>query len=280
MSLFATKKIIELRIPNGKPGRNGGQALQDYVKNSHADVLTIITLPKLDWQTQKAVWVNALKEHAVFIEIPIITHAHLPQWIRERLRLQQQTVTDEALSFIANHVEGNLLAAYQEIQKLALLYPAGLLGLEQVQQVILNTARYNVFQLSEALLQNDASRWVRILEGLQGEGAPLPLIIWLVSEDIRTLFYLKSGLENGQALSALLRQYRVFGDRQKWFTQACQRLSLNRLERCWQQMAKIDKSVKGLTGVDIPLDSWEALLQLGIVLMAPTLAKAHTPTHY
>src|SRR3954471_20995601 len=167
-SLFGDKKLIELRIPTGKPGKDGGQALQQYAGALSPDNLTIITLPKLDWATQKAAWVASLQQASVFIDIPLVERTQLPNWLGARLAAQKQSANRECLDFIADRVEGNLLAAHQEIQKLALLYPEGKLSFEQVSDAVLNVARYDVFKLNEAMLSGDAARLVRMLEGLKG----------------------------------------------------------------------------------------------------------------
>ncbi|HEU4372463.1 MAG TPA: DNA polymerase III subunit delta, partial [Telluria sp.] len=194
MSLFGDKKLIELRIPTGKPGKDGGAALQSYAKGLSPDNLTLITLPKLDWQTAKAAWVGALQQAAVYIEIPIVERAALPGWIGTRLAAQGQSADRQSLDFIADRVEGNLLAAHQEIQKLGLLHEPGKLAFEQVHDAVLNVARYDVFKLSEAMLAGDPARLVRMLEGLKGEGEALPLVLWAVAEEIRTLLKLKAAM--------------------------------------------------------------------------------------
>ena len=151
-SLFGDKKLIDLRIPTGKPGKDGGAALQDYVKHLSPDNLTLITLPKLDWATQKAAWVTSLQQAAVYIDIPLVERAQLPNWIALRLSGQGQSADRPSLDFIADRVEGNLLAAHQEIQKLALLHPQGKLSFEQIHDAVLNVARYDVFKVNEAKL--------------------------------------------------------------------------------------------------------------------------------
>ncbi|MFM8462750.1 MAG: DNA polymerase III subunit delta, partial [Burkholderiaceae bacterium] len=197
MSLFGDRKLIELRIPSGKPGKEGAQALQDYAAGctgaEAGDTLTLITLPKLDWATQKSAWVGALQRQAIYIEIANIERAQLATWIGQRLASQGQSADKHALEFMVDRVEGNLLAAHQEIRKLALLYPEGRLSLDQIQDAVLNVARYDVFKLSEAMLSGDVGRVARMLDGLKGEGEALPLVLWSVSEEIRTLLKLKIG---------------------------------------------------------------------------------------
>ncbi|ALU87783.1 DNA polymerase III (delta subunit) protein [Herbaspirillum rubrisubalbicans M1] len=265
-SLFGDKKLIELRIPTGKPGKDGGQALQDYAANLSPDNLTIISLPKLDWATQKAAWVGALQQAAVYIDIPLVERAQLPGWIGNRLAAQQQSAERPCLDFIADRVEGNLLAAHQEIQKLALLYPAGQLSFEQVQDAVLNVARYDVFKLNEAMLSGDIARLTRMMEGLKGEGEALPLVLWAVTEEIRTLLKLKSGMAQGKPVGALLKEYRIWGPRERLMEPALRRINLATLEQALQEAALVDRMVKGLRARAFAGDPWDALLQLGLKL--------------
>jgi DNA polymerase-3 subunit delta len=264
MSLFGDKKLIELRIPSGKPGKDGGAALQAYAKDLSPDNLTLITLPKLDWQTQKAAWVAALQQAAVYIDIPSIERNALPGWIANRLAAQGQSAERASLDFIADRVEGNLLAAHQEIQKLGLLHEPGKLAHEQVQDAVLNVARYDVFKLSEAMLSGDTARLIRMLEGLKGEGEALPLVLWAVSEEIRTLLKLKAGMAQGRPLPALLKEYRIWGPRERLMEPALRRISLPTLEAAMQQAAQVDRMVKGLRAKAFAGDQWDAMLQLAL----------------
>jgi DNA polymerase-3 subunit delta len=264
MSLFGDKKLIELRIPGGKPGKDGSTALQNYAKDLNPDNLTIITLPKLDWQTAKAAWVASLQQAAVYVEIPNVERPALPGWIGMRLSSQGQSADRQALDFIADRVEGNLLAAHQEIQKLGLLYEPGKLSFEQVQDAVLNVARYDVFKLSEAMLAGDPARLVRMLEGLKGEGEALPLVLWAVSEEIRTLLKLKSGMAQGRPLGVLLKEYRIWGPRERMMEPALRRVSLPTLEAAMQEAAQVDRMVKGLRAKRFAGDAWDAMLQLAL----------------
>jgi DNA polymerase-3 subunit delta len=264
LSLFGDKKLIELRIPSGKPGKDGSAALQSYAKDLSPDNLTLITLPKLDWQTAKAAWVSTLQQAAVYIEIPNIERAQLPQWIGMRLSSQGQSAERQSLDFIADRVEGNLLAAHQEIQKLGLLHEPGRLTFEQVHDAVLNVARYDVFKLSEAMLAGDVARLGRMLEGLKGEGEALPLVLWAVTEEIRTLLKLKSGMGQGRPLGALLKEYRIWGPRERMMEPALRRVSLPTLEAALQDAAQVDRMVKGLRAKRFAGDAWDAMLQLAL----------------
>jgi DNA polymerase-3 subunit delta len=264
LSLFGDKKLIELRIPTGKPGKDGGAALQAYAKDLSPDNLTLITLPKLDWQTAKAAWVGSLQQAAVYIEIPTVERAALPGWIGTRLAAQGQSAERQGIDFIADRVEGNLLAAHQEIQKLGLLHEPGRLSFEQIHDAVLNVARYDVFKLSEAMLAGDPARLVRMLEGLKGEGEALPLVLWAVAEEIRTLLKLKSGVAQGRPLGMLLKEYRIWGPKERMMEPALRRVSLATLEQALQEAAQIDKMIKGLRAKAFAGDAWDAMLQLAL----------------
>ncbi|MGH8755826.1 MAG: DNA polymerase III subunit delta, partial [Burkholderiales bacterium] len=186
--------------------------------------------------------------------------AQLPQWIAGRLAAQSQSADADTLQFIADRVEGNLLAAYQEVQKLALLFAPGKLGFEQVKEAVLEVARYDVFKLSEAMLMADAVRVARILEGLRGEGVAPPLILWAVSEDIRALLKIVNGLEQGKALQQLFREVRVWGARQELMQRVAKRSRKSMLEDALLQAARLDRMIKGLASGNI----WDEFLQLGL----------------
>jgi DNA polymerase-3 subunit delta len=186
LSLFGGRTLIDLRIPTGKPGRDGGEALVRFARELPAETVTLITLPEMDWHAKKAAWFAALVNAGVGIECNAPPLAQLPQWIGRRLAAQNQSASREALEFIALHVEGNLLAAHQEIQKLGLLYPAGELTLQQVSAAVLNVARYDIEDLKNALQTRDTARCVRTLEGLKAEEAAPPLVLWVLANEARS----------------------------------------------------------------------------------------------
>ena len=260
LSLFAERKIIDLRIPSGKPGTEGGQALQDYVANLSPDILTLISLPKLDWSAQKSQWFGALERHGVMVSADDIPRPALPRWIAGRMKRQGQSADPATLEFLADRCEGNLLAAFQEIQKLALLFPPGQLSFEQVKDAVMDVARYDIFKLSEAMLNGDAARFARILDGLRAEGTATVLVLWAVGEDIRTLGKVLQAVQRGGNLGNALRDMRVRKDRQPLIEQAARRLKFPHIERAMQQAAGLDKTIKGLRQGDV----WDELLQLGL----------------
>jgi DNA polymerase-3 subunit delta len=260
MSLFSAKKLLDLRIPTGKPGVEGAQALQDYCQHLNADTTTLISLPRLDGATMKTKWFSALAEQAVVITADEIPLLELPLWLAGRLKRQNQSADADTLTFLAQRVEGNLLAAFQEIQKLALLFPEGTLTFEQVKDAVMDVARYDVFKLSEAMLAGDAARFAHILEGLRAEGTATVLILWALAEDIRTMAKVTRTMQQGGNIANALRDARVWGVRQKLVERAVRRFSPAFAERALRQAALIDKLVKGLRHGDV----WDELMHLGV----------------
>jgi DNA polymerase-3 subunit delta len=264
MSLFGGRTLIDLRIPTGKPGREGGAAIQEYCSRPSPDALLLVTLPGLDWSEEKAAWLKALGEAGVAVKLIPPTLAELPNWLAGRLRRQQQSAARDGLRFIADRVEGNLLAAHQEILKLGLLYPAGELTLQQVQEAVLNVARYDLDGLREALLAGDVARMARTLDGLRQEGEAPPLVLWAMTEEVRALALVKAGLEARQPLDMLLKEARVWGARQALFKSALKRLDGIRANAALAHAAGIDRLVKGSGTGDV----WDEFLRLGLSIGA------------
>ncbi len=273
LSLFADKQIVEIRIPSGKPGKEGSAALQQIAKNAHGNdsTLSLVLLPRLDKTTRSSSWFTALDAAGASIELPAVERAALPQWIAQRLQQQGQRVAagdagQQTLQFFADRVEGNLLAAHQEIQKLALLHPAGELSLEQVEAAVLNVARYDVFKLSEAVLGGQPLRVQRMLDGLQAEGEAEVLVHWALAEDIRALKRVHDALQAGRPLPMALRENRIWGTKERLFERVLPRLDAPALARLLQAAHRVDGIVKGLKQPDWPLDNWQALQRLALML--------------
>ncbi len=260
-SLFATRKLMEVRIPSGKPGTEGGAALQRYCERLPPDTVTLVQLPALDWRTQKADWFEALDAAGLVVEARVITRKALPQWLAGRLKAQQQQADTETLEFIADRVEGNLMAAWQEVQKLALLFPAGRITFDQVRDAVLDVARYDVFSLGEAMLEGDPLRLTRMIEGLEGEGVAPPLVLWALTEEIRAIGTILTGVAQGKPVSVLVREARIRGfAHQKSMEAAYHRYSRSQVHDALRHAACIDRMVKGLSKGDV----WDELLQLGL----------------
>ena len=279
LSLFADKQIIEIRIPSGKPGKEGSVALQHIAERAQGDdsTLTLIMLPRLDSMTAKSAWFGALDSFGVTVKFEPIDRRSLPQWISQRLQMQGQRVAageegQRTLQFFSDRVEGNLLAAHQEIQKLALLYPVqgassdGTLSFEQVENAVLNVARYDVFKLSEAVLGGQAIRVARMLDGLQSEGESEVLVHWALSEDIRSMKRVKDAIAAGRPMPMALRENRVWGVKEKLFERVLPHIGDITLANLLTAAHKVDGIVKGLKQPDWPASGWQALHRLAAMM--------------
>ena len=273
LSLFADKQIVELRIPSGKPGKDGSVAIQQLAESAKGNdsTLTLVMLPRLDRMAKTGGWFTALEAQGITIQVEPIERNALPQWIAQRLSAQGQRVAageegQRTLQFFADRVEGNLLAAHQEIQKLALLFPQGNLTFEQVESAVLNVARYDVFKLSEAVLAGHAARVQRMLEGLKAEGEAEVLVHYTLSEDIRALKRVKDAMNQGRPLPMALREQRVWGAKERLFERVLPRLTDATLAQLLQAAHQVDGIVKGLKQPDWPANPWQALHRLAMQL--------------
>ena len=282
MSLFAERMLIELRIPSGKPGKDGAAVLQSLAQLVQGDenILLLVILPKLDRASQSGAWFSAL-DTGVTMAIGMVERAALPQWLAQRLAAQGQRVAQgqqgqRCLQFFADRVEGNLLAAHQEIQKLGLLYAPGELSFEQVERAVLNVARYDVFKLSEAVLAGQLARAQRMLAGLQAEGEAEVLVHYSLSEDIRALKRGKDATIGGRPMPMALREQRVWGARERLFERALPRLSPATLHAMLHAAHQVDGVIKGLKAEGWPAKPWPALNQLAA--MVCTACRGQAPS--
>ena len=284
LSLFAERQLVELRIPSGKPGKDGSVALQRYCDQLNPDNVTLVQLPRLDRQQQQSAWFTALDAAGVSIRVEAIEPRALPQWIAQRLAAQGQRVRagedgQRALTFFAQRVEGNLLAAHQEVQKLALLHGPGELGFDDIEAAVLNVARFDVFKLSEAVLAGQVARALRMLRGLQAEGEAAVLVHWTLADDIRALQRVKAVLNAGKPLPIALRETRVWGTKERLFERAVTSVSDAALAELITAAHIADGLIKGLPHPEWPADPWAGLQRLVLMLIdavapAPETARA------
>jgi DNA polymerase III subunit delta len=261
-SLFGDRKILELRIPNGKPGIEGAKALDAFAAAPPADTVSMVLLPEVDRASQSAKWFQALEARGVMIEAQAISRDRLPEWIGQRLAMQQQRASREALELIAERVEGNLLAAFQEVQKLALIYPAGELSADQMRHAVVDVSRYDVFHLGEAILEGNAPRVRRMLDGLKGEGEAPPLVLWAITAEIRALLAVSATLSARKPItSQMQREYRLWGGRQAKVERAARKHDVASLQTALMQCQEADRMAKGLVRGDV----WDTLLQLALM---------------
>jgi DNA polymerase-3 subunit delta len=271
LSLFADRQILEIRIPSGKPGKEGSTAIQQLAEaaQDNQDTLTMVVLPRLDAATKKGAWFGALDNFGVVLQVEPVERQALPMWIAQRLQWQGQRVAggeegQRSLQFFADRVEGNLLAAHQEIQKLGLLYPEGELSQAQIEGAVLNVARYDVFKLSEAVLSGQVARVQRMLEGLQAEGEAAVLVHYTLAEDIRALKRVKDAMAQGRPMPMALRENRIWGTKEKQYERILPRLSQANLARMLLAAHQVDGIVKGLKVPEWPTDGWQALQRLAM----------------
>src|SRR5512139_762003 len=276
LSLFAERRIVELRLPTGKPGLAGAAALEEFAQDLSDDTLAMIALPRLDRRARETRWVSALERAGILLEIDAVDRARLPRWIGERLARQRQSAADDALVFIAERVEGNLLAAHQEIAKLGLLYPAGELTLAQVADSVLNVARFDVFQLPLAMLGGDAARVRKTMAGLEAEGAAIPLVLWAITEELRMLIRVKSQVQSGRPYSTVARENRVWRPREQLVERLLPRLSVPVLAEGLERAAQVDRLAKGLRAPESDSDAWLELPDLALSVAAMSAAPAST----
>ena len=275
LSLFSERQLIEIRIPSGKPGKDGSEALQRYCARLPEDVVTLVTLPRLDKTQLNSAWFMALDGAGASVKVDPVERRALPQWLAQRLAAQGQRVADDeigqrTLAFFADRVEGNLLAAHQELQKLALLHPAGELSFEQIEAAVLNVARYDVFKLSEAVLGGNVARLLRMLEGLQAEGEAAVLVHWSLAEDIRALKRVRDAVDAGKPLPMALREARVWGPKERLFERIVPGLRSADITRLIEAAQICDGLVKGLRHPAWPVDPWAGLQRLALLLVEAT----------
>jgi DNA polymerase-3 subunit delta len=257
LSLFAERRILELRLPSGKPGKEGTQILRDYAERPAPDTLLLIISGKLESAARRGKWVLALEQAGVAIAVWPVEAAQLPAWIDRRMRAHGMRASRDALQLIAERVEGNLLAAAQEIEKLYLLHGAAELDVDGVAELVADSARYDVFGLVDAALAGDAAHALRILAGLRAEGVDPVLVLWALAREIRTLAQMTRELQ-GSGLAQVLAAYRVWDKRKPLLSAALQRIRGRQWWQLLQRCARLDRVVKGRAAGS----AWDELLQL------------------
>ena len=261
-SLFAPLRLLELRMGNAKPGDAGAQALSAYAARPPEDVALLITAGKLDWNTQKSRWFAALDEAGVVVAAAPVEPQQLPGWIERRLRSRGLDPVPEAVTLLAERVEGNLLAAAQEIEKLALLADDRELTAQAVLAAVGDSARYSIYDFVDAALLGQPERVARILDGLRDEGIEPVLVNWALHQESRRLAMLAFARSRGQSLEAALAEQKVWEKRKPLLRQASQRLALTGCRRLLRACARTDRTIKGAeTG-----SPWNALLANGLRL--------------
>jgi DNA polymerase-3 subunit delta len=256
--LFGSRKMIDLRIPSGKPGVEGARALEAWAASPNPDHIALVTLPRLDRAAQQTAWFSALAAVGVAIAVYPLERDELPAWIAARLAAQRQRAAPPTLAFLADRCEGNLLAAKQEIEKLALLLPEGELEHDAVERAVADVARFDVFDLSAACLSGDAARALRIIATLEAEGEGLPLLLWQLGEDVHALAAVVEATAAGMPIAAAVRNARVWGKRQAALERAARRVKPAAIAPMMRALATMDALAKGI-GRGNPWDEFRTL---------------------
>jgi DNA polymerase-3 subunit delta len=251
MSLFASKRLVEIRIPTGKPGTEGARAIEAYCARLPDDAVTLVLLPELEWQQLKTKWFEAVEGAGVVIEAKPVTRDELPDWLAERLARQGQRASVETLEWLAERVEGNLLAARQEIEKLALLLPPGEISLARIREAVTDVSRFDRDTLLEAIHAGDASRVARVVDSLKAEGEPLPLLLWTLAEELRLLMAIAAGQRPRRFLPP---------ERMEALNRTAKRHGAASFDRELLRAHRIDRMIKGVeTG-----DPWDSIIELAL----------------
>lgn len=263
ISIFSDKKIIDLRIPSAKPGMEGSKALVSYCERLAEDTILLITSGKLDKSAKKSKWVTTLEKHGVAVQVWPLDGTDLVQWIQQRMKRRGLSTNKQGIGIIASRVEGNLLAANQEIEKLYVLYGQGVLTEQQIQQVVTDAARYDVFNLVNAALSGRVERINKILLGVRHEGIAAPIVLWALTREIRSLISIQQQLKGGQPRNSVFKSHQVWDEkRQKLISHALTKLTRQDLLNTLLLAAKTDRQIKG----EQEGDCWESLLEISLIL--------------
>jgi DNA polymerase-3 subunit delta len=274
LGLFGTRKLVDLAIPSGKPGVEGARALEDCAAHPHPDMLTLITLPRLDRAAQGGAWFTALERTGVAVAVQPLERRELPQWLAARLARQNQRARPDTLQLLAEATEGNLLAARQEVEKLGLLLPEGELDHEAVERAVADVARFDVFQLSEAWLAGDAARALRILAALEAGGEGLPLLVWQLGEDLHALSAVLAAVAEGASTGAAVRAIRMWGKRQAALERAARRIDAAAIPSLLLRLARLDALAKGIGRGRV----WDELADIALALAGRPLPIEPVPS--
>lgn len=262
LSLFAEKRIIELRVPTGKPGKEGSSAIVDLVGSADGDTLIIVVAPKLERSSQSSAWVKAIDQRGAFLQIWPISERDLPGWIAKRMRSAGLQPAADAVRVIADRVEGNLLAAQQEIDKLCLLHGEGEISAEEVADAVVNSSRYDVYKLADAAVAGNSRRALKILGGLRNEGVEPVIVAWALTRELRVLAGIRASQDRGVDLGTAMRKSGVWQNRQGLVRSCVGRHDTAGLYRLLQKAGQTDAAAKG----QLAADPWQLAMEtvLGI----------------
>lgn len=261
LSIFADKKLIDLRLPSAKPGVEGSKALMLYCQNPPADTLLLITAGKLDAASQKSKWFQAVEMLGIIVQVWPLQGTELLAWLRIRAERKGMRLDADAVSCLASRVEGNLLAAAQEIEKLFILHGASSISRTMIESSVADSARFDVFKLTDALLAGKLNRASKILAGLKAEGVAPPVLLWALSREARNLMHVKSDLSKGATEDAVFKKYQIWDKRKTLFSDALRRLNASRVHAILLASAQADRQIKGQAFGE----GWDTLFEISLL---------------
>ena len=262
MSLFADRKLIELRLPSGKPGAEGSKALCEYLDIASGDDVLLIVSGKIDKQSTNSKWYKALDKAGVTVQVWPVDAKNLPRWLQQRVRNAGMSIDDDALRLLCERMEGNLLAVVQEVEKLKLLAADSKITMQTVTEAVSDNARYNLFDMADNALKGNTSVSLRMLYGLRAEGTEPPVVLWALVREIRTLYEAQLDCDSGQSTQQALSSRRVWQNRMPLMQAALTRHNTHSLSLLLEQAARADGSIKGFADGK----PWDNLSRLVITL--------------
>lgn len=276
LSIFADKKLIDLRLPSAKPGLEGGKALIEYCRRLPADTLLLITSGKMETAAQKSQWFQTIERVGVVIQVWPLQGQDLLNWLQRRAETKGMQIEPDALKSLAVRIEGNLLAAAQEIEKLFILHGPSRLSKVMVENAVADNARFDVFKLTDALLGGKLNRATKILYGLKAEGIAAPVVLWAVSREARVLFQVKAELKQGSHHDAVFKKLHIWDKRIPLVNEAVKRLPIQQIQSVLLACAEADARIKG----QLPGDGWDTLFDICVRFCLPELVDSVAKTGF
>lgn len=272
MSLFADKKIIEIRLHNGKPGDDGSKALVDYCSHANDDTLLLLVSPKIDARSQKSKWFTAIDKVGITVQVWPISLGQMPRWIDQRLKAAGLQADSEAIDILCAKTEGNLLAAVQEVEKLKLVANDGFIDPQTMTNAVMDSARYDIFGMVDKAMAGDSRAAAESLQGLRGEGSEPLSLLWALVREIRTLNSVREAMDNGDSFDFAANKNGVWDKRKSLVKAALNRLKSQQLHMLMRKAALADRATKGVA----KSDTWNILLELTLGLTGIQVLSAKT----
>lgn len=258
MSIFADKKLIDLRLGSAKPGTEGAKALQEFCQRLDKETVLLITAAKFTAATMKTKWVQSLDQAGVIVQIWPLEAAALIQWLQRRAQRKGLQISQDGLKVLASRVEGNLLAAAQEIEKLYAVHGETSVSKQAVEEMVADSARFDVFKLTDSLLSGHMNRAIKILNGLKAEGVAAPIIVWALARETRLLINIRLAIQQGQNKEGVYKNYRLWDKRKHLVNTALSRMDVKSLQKALLLCSQADKQIKGQEQGDY----WETIFSL------------------